>query len=194
MIDPKKFRQVNKKEYAIITNSVFKISTKILSVLEKENYKIYINLVQEKISKENYPSIFLIHNNLAKNLVNFQQNINVNSAGLYFGFIKKGEFYLSLEGADFLLKSDCFSKNQQIHVNKSGEKSILYGNKISKSMTVKVPKELQKNSFLLVFNLDNELIALAKSQVNYLTYQNLNHNDLVAINLVDKGYYLRKKQ
>jgi len=193
MIDTKKFRKVNKNEYAIITNSVLKISTKILSVLKKIDYKIYIVLVN-KTSKNNYPSIYLIPNNLTKDLVNFQQEINVNSAGLYLGFIKKGEFYLSLEGAEFLLKSGCFSKNQKLFVNKSGEKSILYGNRISKSMIAKIPNDLQKNAFLLVFNLDNELIALAKSQVNYLTYQNLIHNDLVALNLVDKGYYLRKKQ
>jgi len=193
MIDIKKFRKVNKNENAIITNSVLKISTKILSVLKKINYKIYINLVN-KTSKNNYPSIFLIPNNLVKDLVNFQHVTNVNSAGLYMGFIKKGEFYLSLEGAEFLLTLNCFSKNQELYVNRSGEKSILYGNKISKSMIKKIPTGLQKNAILLVFNLENELIALAKSQVNYLAYQHLNHNDLVALNLVDKGYYLRKKQ
>ncbi len=193
MIDTKKFRKVNKIEYAIITNSVLKISTKILSVLKKINYKIYIALVN-KTSKNNYPSIFLIPNNLTKNLVKFQQDISVNSVGLYFGFIKKGEFYVSLEGAEFLLKSGCFSKNQELYVNRSGEKSILYGNRISKSMIEKIPTGLQKNAFLLVFNLTNELIAIAKSQVNYVTYENLNLKDPIAINLVDKGYYLRKKQ
>ena len=193
MNDTKKFREINETENAIITNSVLKISTKILSVLKKIDYKIYIALVN-KTSKNNYPSIFLISNNLAKNLVNFQQGISVNSAGLYMGFIKKGEFYLSLEGAEFLFKSGCFSKNQELYVNRSGEKSILYGNRIAKSMIAKIPTGLQKNAFLLVFNLTNELIAIAKSQVNYITYENLNLKDPIAINLVDKGYYLRKKQ
>lgn len=193
MIDTKKFREINETEKGIITDSVLKISTKILSVLKKIDYKIYIALVN-KTSKNNYPSIFLIPNNLTKNLVKFQQDISVNFVGLYFGFIKKGEFYLSLEGAEFLLKSGCFSKNQELYVNRSGEKSILYGNRISKSMIDKIPTGLQKNAFLLVFNLTNELIAIAKSQVNYVTYENLNLKDPIAINLVDKGYYLRKRQ
>jgi len=193
MIDTKKFREINETEKGIITDSVLKISTKILSVLKKIDYKIYIALVN-KTSKNNYPSIFLIPNNLTKNLVKFQQEISIITAGLYFGFIKKGEFYLSLEGAEFLHKSGCFSKNQELYVNRSGEKSILYGNRISKSMIAKIPTGLQKNAFLLVFNLTNELIAIAKSQVNYVTYENLNLKDPIAINLVDKGYYLRKKQ
>jgi len=193
MIDTKKFREINETERDIINKSALKISTKILSVLKKIDYKIYIDLVN-KTSKNNYPSIFLIPNNLTKNLVKFQQDISVNSVGLYFGFIKKGEFYVSLEGAEFLLKSGCFSKNQELYVNRSGEKSILYGNRISKSMIEKIPTGLLKNAFLLVFNLTNELIAIAKSQVNYVSYENLNLKDPIAINLVDKGYYLRKKQ
>jgi len=193
MTDTKKFREINETENGIITDSVLKISTKILSVLKKIDYKIFIALVN-KTSKNNYPSIFLIPNNLTKNLVKFQQDISVNSVGLYFGFIKKGEFYLSLEGAEFLHKSGCFSKNQELYVNRNGEKSILYGNRISKSMIEKIPTGLQKNAFLLVFNLTNELIAIAKSQVNYVTYENLNLKDPIAINLVDKGYYLRKRQ
>lgn len=193
MIDTKKFRKANRKENAIIINTLLKISTKILSVLKKIEYNFYIAL-NNKTSKNKFPSIFLIHKNLSKELVKFQQEIRVNSAGLYFGFIKRGEFYLSLEAAEFLLNLSCFSTNQKLFVNKNGEKSILYGNRISKSMIAKIPTELKRNSFLLVFNLENELIALAKSQVDYLTYQNFSHSDIVALNLVDKGYYLRKKQ
>jgi ribosome biogenesis protein Nip4 len=189
MIDTKKFRKVNKTENEIITSSVLKISTKLVSVLKSINFKIYIAL-----NKNKYPSIYLIPNNLAKDLVNFQQNISVLSAGLYLGFIKKGEFHLSLEGAEFLLNYNCFSRSQKLIVNKSGEKSILYGNRITKSMLAKIPTELKKDAILLVFNLNNEFIAIAKSQVNYSIYKNLNHNDVIAINLVDKGYYLRKKQ
>jgi len=193
MNDTKKFREINETENAIITDSVLKISTKILSVLKKINYKIYIALVN-KTSKNNYPSIFLITNNLTKIFVKFQQYISVDSIGLYFGFIKKGEFYLSLEGTEFLLNLGCFEKQQEMYVSEEGEKSILYGNDILKRMIEKIPTGLQKNAFLLVFNLEEELIAIAKSQVNYPTYKNLNPNEMVAINLVDKGYYLRKRQ
>ncbi|MFX0042572.1 MAG: hypothetical protein ACFE8L_06645 [Candidatus Hodarchaeota archaeon] len=193
MIDTKKFRKANKKEIAIIINSILKISPKIQSILNKINYKFYIAL-NNKITKNNYPSIFLIPFSLIKKLVNFQQEIKVISAGLYLGFIKRGKFYLSLEGAEFLLNMSCFSTNHKLFVNKNGEKSILYGNRILKRMITKIPAELKKNSFLLVFNLENELIALAISKVDYNGFQKLNPNDLVALNLTDKGYYLREKQ
>ena len=193
MIDTKKFRKVNKNEYAIITNSVLKISTKILSVLKKIDYKIYIVLVN-KTSKNNYPSIYLIPNNLTKDLVNFQQEINVNSAGLYLGFIKKGEFYLSLEGAEFLCKKGILSAIKFLYVNKKGEKSILYGNNILKNMILKIPSNIQKEDYLLIFNELNEILALAQSKVESNNIKHLNPEDLVAFNLSDKGIYLRKKQ
>ncbi|MFX1314560.1 MAG: hypothetical protein ACFE9T_01760 [Promethearchaeota archaeon] len=193
MKDIKMFREVTDNENIIIFNSISKISSKISLILKEIDYKIYLAL-NNKISKNDNPSIFLIPNNLIKHLANLSQEIRVDSAGLYFGFIKKREFYLSLEGTEFLLNLSCFSEDHKIYVNEEGEKSILYGNKILKSMILNIPLNLKKNSFLLVFNPNNELIAIANSKVSYSAYQNLNYNDLVALNLVDKGYYLRKKQ
>jgi ribosome biogenesis protein Nip4 len=61
-------------------------------------------------------------------------------------------------------------------------------------MVIQISTKLNKNDFLLIFNQNNELIAIAISKVDYNLYQRLNPNDLVALNLVDKGYYLRVKQ
>ncbi|MFX1321129.1 MAG: PUA domain-containing protein [Promethearchaeota archaeon] len=193
MNNTKKFREINEIEKVIIHNSLLKISTKILPVLNRINYKIYITM-ENKISKINYPSIFLIPSNLTKSVDRLTQNTSINIAGSYFGFIKKGDFYLSLEGTEFLLNLGCFSKRQKIIVNENGEKAILYGNQILKRMVIKVPNELEKNDFLIVLNLNDELIAIGKSHVSYHTYKNLKPNDLVVLNLVDKGYYLRKRQ
>ncbi|MFX1410268.1 MAG: hypothetical protein ACFFA6_07940 [Promethearchaeota archaeon] len=193
MKDNKMLREVTENENIIIFNSISKISSKTSLILKEIDFKIYLSL-NNITSKKGALSIFLIPNNLVKHLANLSQELRVDSAGLYFGFIKKREFYLSLEGTEFLLNLGCFSKDQKIYVNEEGEKSILYGNKILKRMILNIPLKLKKSSFLLVFNLNNELIAIANSKVSYSTYQNLNHNDLVALNLVDKGYYLRKKQ
>jgi len=61
-------------------------------------------------------------------------------------------------------------------------------------MIIKIPSNLEKKEFLLVFNRLNELIAIAQAQIGYKTSQNLNTSDLIALNLNDKGYYLRRKQ
>ncbi|MFX1277737.1 MAG: PUA domain-containing protein [Promethearchaeota archaeon] len=81
-----------------------------------------------------------------------------------------------------------------MYVNDKGEKAILYGNIILKKMITNIHVNLKKKDFLLVFNQLNELIAIAQSQVDFEDIQNLEPNKSIAINLVDKGYYLRKKQ
>ncbi|GAH07239.1 unnamed protein product, partial [marine sediment metagenome] len=54
--------------------------------------------------------------------------------------------------------------------------------------------ELKKNTLLAVFNQKNEIIAIARATIDSSSFQNLKLNQKVAQNLVDKGYYLRKRQ
>ena len=193
MNNQKNFRVINKTEKKIIVDSLSKISSKIFSIINDIEYELFIsfNILS---SKNQFPSIYLIPNNLKHTLDNIELKININSAGIYFGFIKRNQFFLSLEGAEFLYKLSSFSEGNYIYVNNHGEKSILYGNKILKEMIVKISPNLKKRDFLLVFNQSSELISIAQSEVDYIWIQNLNHENIVALNLVDRGYYLRKKQ
>ncbi|TFG23472.1 MAG: hypothetical protein EU532_13415, partial [Promethearchaeota archaeon] len=142
----------------------------------------------------NYPNIYLIPNYWIKVIDNFIPEISIISAGVYFGFIKKSKFLLSLEGAEFLFQMQAFSDKNYIIVNNKGEKAILYGNGIIKDFISKIPENLEKGVFLLIFNQSNEIISIAQSRVNREEYSNLKSNGLVALNLVDKGNYLRLKQ
>ncbi len=132
--------------------------------------------------------------NLAKVINNLELKAYIISAGINFGFIKRNRFLLSLEGAEFLLNLNLFTRSHQLYINELGEKSILYGNKVLKNMIALVNHNLKKNDFLLVFNQKKELIALAKSQVDYNRIKILDSDEFIAINLIDKGYYLRIKQ
>ncbi len=82
----------------------------------------------------------------------------------------------------------------KITLSEKGEKSILYGNDILKSVIATMPPELKKNTLLAVFNQKNEIIAIARATIDSSSFQNLKLNQKVAQNLVDKGYYLRKRQ
>ena len=190
MKDEKTFRRINETEQGMIHASIGKISDIAISALAESNHELFIS---ESSSRERYffPLIYLVPNNLLELLDRSKRSIY--SGGLYFGFIKKGQFLLSLEGASFLHELECFSGEQQVHVNKEGEKSVLYGNKITKKMILKVPQNLMKNKFILIFNVLNELIAIGQSQVEGRLIQNLDNNGVIALNLVDKGYYLRKQ-
>ena len=101
---------------------------------------------------------------------------------------------ISLEAIDFLNIQGCFTQAQGLYVTEKGEKSVLYGNQILKKMIFKIPKGMNRNDLILIFNQENELISIAKSNVSHSSYQSLKANDIVASNLVDKGIYLRTKQ
>ena len=61
-------------------------------------------------------------------------------------------------------------------------------------MVIKAPEKLKENGFLLVFNESSEIIAIARSNVNNKSLQDFSAKEIIAMNLNDKGFYLRKKQ
>ena len=192
MSDIVSFRQINEIEKEIIITSLSNISSEFSQIIENFRALLYIS-IGRAVYKNQFPNIFLISKDQDK-LLHSLNNNKIISAGLYFGFIKKGNFFLSLESAEFLYKHDIFSDFKRFYVNEKGEKSILYGNNILKNMVIKPPSNLQKQDFLLVFNEIDEIIAIAQSKVENINLQQLKSNDIVAINLNDKGLYLRKKQ
>lgn len=193
MNDSKNFRPINNYEKNIITNSLSQISLRFISLLDEKLYNLYIQL-KSPIIKGNQLPIYLIQlkqNNL-KQLI--QLTFHISSIGLYFGFIKKGFFFLSLEGAEFLYRNKYILEKNQIIVNIQGEKSILYGNNILKKMLSNFSMELKMNDLVIVLNHLKEIIAIGIIKVDGNDFYNLESDDIIALNLIDKGYYLRKNQ
>ncbi|MFX1459065.1 MAG: hypothetical protein ACFFBT_06315 [Promethearchaeota archaeon] len=193
MNDSKNFRPINNYEKNIITNSLSQISLRFISLLDEELYNLYIQL-KSPIIKGSQLSIYLIQpkqNNLKQFI---QLTSHISSIGLYFGFIKKGFFFLSLEGAEFLYRNKYILEKNQIIVNIQGEKSILYGNNILKKMLSNFSIELKMNDLVIVLNHLKEIIAIGIIKVGGNDFYNLESNDIIALNLIDKGYYLRKNQ
>ncbi|MHA2037781.1 MAG: hypothetical protein ACW98X_15205 [Promethearchaeota archaeon] len=169
------------------------MASKFFHTFNDLGFFLYISFIEKKV-KNNYPAIFLITNEQKKYL-NFINSKNIiHSVGLYFGFIKKSTFFLSLEGAEFLYENKFFSESHHLILNKNGEKSFLYGNNISKKMVENVSKTLKHMDFLLVLNNRNEIIGISQSKYDHQIIPSLNPNDIIAINLSDKGNYLRKNQ
>ena len=192
MRDLNTFRLVNEIETTMIYDSIIKLDPKILPFFDNSDNRLYISLNELEV-KGKFPSIFLISKNQLKLLWTLK-NDKITSAGIYFGFIKKGNFYISLEGAEFLYNNNLFSDLKRIRLNDKGEQSILYGNNILKTMIHDISSSLKQNEILLVFNRNDEIIALAQSKYNYQNIQKLKPKELIAINLNDKGYYLRRNQ
>lgn len=193
MNNSRTFRQINEFEKKIISKSLFTISPYFLQFLIRSEKTLNISYFRSKLEII-YPKIYLVSNDLKKEIMKIKVKDNIRSAGLYFGFIKKGNFYLSLEGAEFLYKNNVLSDLKKINVNDKGEKSILYGNNILKNTINTIPDSLKQNDILLIFNKNDEIIALARSKYDHQKIQQLKPKEIIAINLNDKGYYLRKNQ
>jgi ribosome biogenesis protein Nip4 len=187
------FRLINKIEKSIINNSLLKFSSEVLSYFKKKDNWFYI-FINDEQTKNKFPLIYLVPYENSNILEEKLKNENVNAAGIYFGFIKKGIFHLSLEGVEFLCNQQILPKSNKISISEEGEKSILYGNDILKSVITMIPTELKKDDLLAVFNQNKEIIAIARATIDSSSFQNLKLNQKVAQNLVDKGYYLRKRQ
>lgn len=193
MHDVENFRQITSFERKIVLRALSTISSKILKNLDNLQYYLFISFNERK-SKNLYPKIFLVKDN-QKNFLNLINDKNIiKSVGQYFGFIKKDFFFLSLDGAEFLYNNKIFSEFKRLFLNKKGEKSFLYGNNISKEMVDHIPQKLNNRDFLLVFNEVNEIIGISQSQCNHQIIPTLNSKEIIAINLSDKGLYLRKAQ
>jgi len=192
MNDTRIFRNINKIEINIIANSARKISTKLLPVLDTLNRFLYI-LINKSPTEKIFPKIYLITNEQQEVIEEGNITNKIYSAGLYFGFIKKGDFYFSIEASEHLYKSGIFTDFKRLSINDSGEKSILYGNNILKKMVITPPINLKKKDFLLVQNEFHEIIGLGYSQARSELILSLKPNDIFAINISDKGQYLRKE-
>ncbi|MFX1278964.1 MAG: hypothetical protein ACFFA3_06065 [Promethearchaeota archaeon] len=189
----KAFRKVNTFEKSIIVDTLNRVIQDSELIIKKIQDRLYISFDSVFIKNLN-PSIYLIPSDYTDLIERFYAGLQISSAGLYFGFIKKEDFRLSLEGAEYLVKrEDCF-KEKILVVNSKGEKSIFYGNDIYKEEIVKIPTKLKIGDLLIIYNSIQELCAIAQSLVDIKIFKDLKPNSKIALNLVDKGYYLRKKQ
>lgn len=192
MKNSNKIRPINLTEKEIIRNSLNKLDPNLFNSLTEE-YLIYICFNPIWKSKE-FPSIFLISQQQHNFMKSFENQDDIFSVGLYIGFIKQGIFLVSLELVEFVYKKGFLSDVKFIVVNPKGEKAILYGNNMLKRMISKTSNNFQAGEILIIFNELNEILAIALSKVESISLENCGPKDIIAINLSDKGYYLRAKQ
>ena len=187
------FRIVNEFEKSIILNSLDKICQNFAIFIKNYQERLYISFDRTS-SKGQNPSIYLLSPEHPKIIEKFDKDIQITSIGLYFGFFNKERFRLSLEGAEFLLNRELLIQDNILVIDIDGEKSVLYGNDIKVEEVLKFPTNLRKGDILVICNSQNEICAITHSLVGKKDLTRLNPGDKIAFNLVDKGYYLRKKQ
>lgn len=195
MKDSINFRPLNEFEIRMIEEELAKISPKVIRFFESNTNYFYVKLKSD-VERKSLPMIYLISKETKDLISQIKDKGRIESGGIYFGFLKKGKFYLSLEGAEYLNESKIFPEIQKVYVTDDGEKSILYGNDLRKRMIKKYSEKLSKGDSVIILNRLGEVCALGLSKFNgYELKKSTNdEGDIVAQNLIDKGYYLRKMQ
>jgi ribosome biogenesis protein Nip4 len=190
-----RFRRLNQTEKGTILRSLKNISVKLSQFFEENFNNLYIQFLKPNENYQ-YPKVYFLPNMLISTLKKIKKNSIIKSGGLYLGFIKKGELMISIEAIEYYLSthSELFSDLQKINLTAEGEKSFLYGNNIQKDMIIDFSSSFLEQRFILVLNTLNELIGIALVKENLPSLEKLNSDEIVAINLQDKGYYLRKTQ
>lgn len=190
-------RKLNQTEIKIISNTLSKISNRMISFLKKNEVHLYV-LISNDESKIIYPKIFFVSSKLINTIESLAKKSNIVSIGVYLGFIKRGKFLLSIEGAEFLNEHGVIPEGYKWFVNNEGEKAIFYGNDIQKKMinllSNRSKKVLKKGELTFFFNTEKELISIGLIKSTTIDYEKLDSHEIVAQNLIDKGYYLRKDQ
>ncbi len=184
------FRNLNIIEIEFLKNTFLTISEKLVSFLDKNSEDLYVSIYEDKKIKP-FPEIYYSPY-ILKDLIN-KFKLSVWSVGIYFGFIKRGEFYPSLEVFEFFDKKNLIPNEIKFQVNQKAEKSILYGNDIKKKMINSYLGHIEKNNFIIIYNKLDELIAIGYLNQKNNEINSLQENEIIALNLIDKGYFLRKQ-
>lgn len=187
------FRKLNKNEKKIVKDSLHNISDKIWEYILKEKYEIYIQISESKKNKTSL-ELFLVPQQLEPEINKIKNLTTIKFTGIPLGFIKNKRLFLSLETAELLFNLHKIDPRIILILNENGEKSVLYGNPIKKSMILEISSEIRVNTILFLINKNQEFLGLGLSKINYEDYRQFENEDEIALNLVDKGSYLRKDQ
>lgn len=187
------FRKAKDIEIKIIKNSLHNITEQIWKFILDNQYEIYIR-ISERSQEKPYSDLFLIPHKLEKEISKIKDNSSIKFSGIPLGFIKENHFYLSLEASELFFKSNIIESKNILVLTEKGEKSILYGNPIKKSMILNISSEVIANMIIFVINKNREFLGLGFSKLNYERIKKLDEEEEVALILIDKGVYLRKSQ
>ncbi len=110
------------------------------------------------------------------------------SLGMWLGDLVDGKFRLSLPALERVQE---FTSNLLI-VSRQGAESFTYGRSILKESVIKIDPSLLRGQKVFILNESSECLGLAALSVDAAKIGRLAKDRLVAKNLVDIGWYIRR--
>lgn len=135
-----------------------------------EKYSLLLQVGKRK-------EVFLLPKNLQKVYDKLEKKIYM--AGFYAGEIKGSDFRISVELGEKIVPHN---KDRRVWVNERGEQKFLYGRNIKRRFITR-QDDIPKNAKVLVLNEKNDYLGLGIMRRS---------GDIK--NVLDKGWYLRRKE
>jgi ribosome biogenesis protein Nip4 len=108
--------------------------------------------------------------------------------GTWLGDVVRGEFRLALS----ILHHMISLTNRRIFISRHAAEAFTYGRSILRESVSKLEPGLRRGQQVLVLNTDEECLGLAELSVDASKLHVLSAHELVAKNLMDIGWYLRR--
>ena len=146
------------------------------------------NLVPITMSKGAVRIFYAIPTDWMTGLIEHAETLDIQFIGKEFGSIEKGRFRLSLHILSELAKLT----ESLIIVSKQGADAFTYGKSIIKQSVVELKPSLTRGQRILVLNEESDCLGIAALSVDGSRLNKLGADRLVAKNLVDIGWFIRR--
>lgn len=142
------------------------------------------------LSRGNTKTFFLIPTEWMSLVTEEEEGVrrDIQFIGKELGSIAKGRFRMSLQILSELKElTDNF-----IIVTKHSAEAFTYGRSVLKESVVELNPELKRGQRVLVLNKDHECLGIASLSIDAARLNRLSGESLVAKNLVDIGWFIRR--
>ncbi|MBD3406014.1 MAG: hypothetical protein GF411_07820 [Candidatus Lokiarchaeota archaeon] len=149
--------------------------------------KISLNRIPVSIEKKKYLSVYLIPEDWIE-ILDKINTFEIQSMGLWLGEYDGSDFRISLIAAQKI----ALDTAAYLIVSSHAAEAFTYGNSILRESVVELPENLSRNQRVLVLNEEKECLGIAILSVDANKLDRLGSDKLVAKNLVDIGWYIRR--
>ncbi|MFW9769814.1 MAG: PUA domain-containing protein [Candidatus Thorarchaeota archaeon] len=146
------------------------------------------NRVPAVLKKGKNETIFLIPTEWMSHATEEGERLDIQFIGKELGSISKGKLRLSLQILDELKELT----DKTIIVTKHAAEAFTYGRSILKESVLELNPELKRGQRVLVLNENRECLGLASLSIDGNRLKRLGKEKLVAKNLVDIGWFIRR--
>jgi ribosome biogenesis protein Nip4 len=146
------------------------------------------NLVPVTMSRGSTKIFYAIPTDWMTKLTEVAETLDIQFIGKELGSIDKGKFRLSLQ---ILTELTNLTESFMI-VSRKGAEAFTYGRSIIKQSVLELSSSLVRGQRVLILNENRECLGIAALSVDATRLKRLGADRLVAKNLVDVGWFIRR--